>query len=600
MKLERLPQFVRAMICLLGALSASARPAHAEEPELNPYECLGRYEAATGNRTIGQIEKEITKRLGELDNPDEPKSVNAMKHCVVAMLKSRAGHSDAPEHYARAVQDAPNEPGYELFYGTHYSLYRGARGPVLELAEQHFYTALEKLRRLEKQNRYRPHHATVEDWTKKRLLVLYQQDGLQLLPGKGYPQKPSGLGWPGVAVGAIVGISQDTRDFNRRGDWNEMRTFSGEADFANSDLRAGGANRPEVGRGLTDREIWDLPRAPLRYQLDTKLRLRQNAIGALDATYYRSHAEKAQVTSFYFPTQNLADVQVEEYGVGYERVFALYPLFDVKLMPAFKLGSRTGIVEFLPQEKEDYRLYEGRLSVSRFLGADKLTAELGYTLVDMVDPPGPDLDRLREKHVRSAKLEYALYSPLVLPKFEHGSFGSMRTPTRGWYFYLGVTQDDEVYGIRTVTKRDLFAGTRFEGSGAWDVTLQGTYGTSTQTYAAVESASVFSDRTQEFAALRTNLTPQYRFVDPDALPGVASGFDSLMLVLPLSHDLGLTGRKDYENLRGGAELWAKLFVTPIHGAPLLFTAGYNYQYFYNISKGLHLFQANLRLGWGEL
>ena len=32
----------------------------------------------------------------------------------------------------------------------------------------------------------------------------------------------------------------------------------------------------------------------------------------------------------------------------------------------------------------------------------------------------------------------------------------------------------------------------------------------------------------------------------------------------------------------------------------LLTAGYNYQYFWDISKGIHIFQANMRWGWGDL
>jgi len=68
----------------------------------------------------------------------------------------------------------------------------------------------------------------------------------------------------------------------------------------------------------------------------------------------------------------------------------------------------------------------------------------------------------------------------------------------------------------------------------------------------------------------------------------------------VSHDLGLKGRKDYENIRGGLEAWAKFLVYPVLGPALLTTAGYSYEYFYNIKKGIHIFQANLRMGWGDL
>jgi hypothetical protein len=83
-------------------------------PEINPYECLGRYEAATGNRSMTQVRAELEKRLNPLFEGPEPQTVKAMKACVVAMLKSRLGDSDAAEYYEMAVENDPEEPGYEF------------------------------------------------------------------------------------------------------------------------------------------------------------------------------------------------------------------------------------------------------------------------------------------------------------------------------------------------------------------------------------------------------------------------------------------------------------------------------------------------------
>lgn len=619
-------RFFKGLATLLSVgagLAAAPRLARAEDPEFNPYECLGRYEAATGNRTISQIKQELKKRTPELDNKDEPKSVNAMKHCVVAMLMSRTGDGDAPKHYEIAVQNAPQEPGYELWFANHYSMFRGARSPVTETAEVHYYASLKKLEALRGSGKYRAYHAVVEEWTKKRLMVLYQQDGLHLIPGKQYPQKPQALYRPGVSIGAIAGLSKDTRDFNRKGDWNEMRTFTLEREFASSDVRAGGANRPEpYFKGLRDFEVYAIPRAPLRYHLDAKLRYRQNPIGTLDFTFDQSHAEQAQITGFYFPAgcgldktklcteldgskNGLNDVDVRQIGGAYERVLPLYPLFDAKVGLSYKRVHRTGVVEFLPNKAEDFNLFEGKLALSRFVGSDKITAELGYAYFDMPLGVGPVPEQQRSRHIRSALLEYALYSPLVLPSFAAGEPSFLRTPTRGWYFYTGIVQDDELYGFRTVTKRDIFLGSRFEGSGAFDISLQGTYATGKQTFSNADTGMLFSDPTQEFAGFRSNLTPQVRIINPDAIPGIAWGFDSLMLVFPVSHDLGLKqASKDYENIRAGVEMWGRMF-SPVLGPAFLVTAGYTYQNFYNINqgrnpKGMHLFMLNLRMGWGDL
>lgn len=621
--MKRFFQGLAALLSLGAGLVAAPRLAHAEDPELNPYECLGRYEAATGNRTISQIKQEIKKRLPELDNKDEPKSVNAMKHCVVAMLMSRTGDGDAPLHYEIAVQNAPQEPGYELWWANHYSMFRGARSPVTETAEVHYYASLKKLKALRDSGKYRAYHAVVEEWTKKRLMVLYQQDGVHVIPGKLYPQQPFGLYAPGFSIGAITGFSKDTRDFNRKGDWNEARTFTLEQQFANSDVRAGGASRPDpYFKGLQPFEKYEIPRAPLRYHLDVKLRYRQNPIGTLDAVYEVAHAEQSQITGFYYPAgcgldktmlcteldgskNGLNDVDVRQIGGAYERVLPLYPLFDAKVGLSYKRVHRTGVVEFLPNKAEDFNLFEGKLALSRFVGSDKVTAELGYTYFDMPLGEGPVPEQQRSRHIRSALLEYALYSPLVLPSLTPGEPSFLRTPTRGWYFYAGIVQDDELYGFRTVTKRDIFLGSRFEGSGAFDITLQGTYATGKQTFSNADTGMLFSDPTQAFAGFRTNLTPQVRLINPDAIPGISWGFDSLMLVFPISHDLGLKqASKDYENIRAGVEMWGRLF-SPVLGPALLLTGGYTYQNFYNINgganpKGMHLFMLNARLGWGDL
>lgn len=618
--MKRSIQGLAALFSFAAGLCVLPSQARAEDPELNPYECLGRYEGATGNRTIAQIKQEIEKRLRDLDRPEEPKSVNAMKHCVVAMLMSRAGDGDAPKHYELSVKNAPNEPGYELWYGNHYTMFRGARGPISETAEPHYYAALQKLEALRKKDKYRAYHAVVEEWVKKRLMVMYQQDGLHLIPGKQYPQKPWGLYTPGVSVGAIASISKDTRDFNRKGDWIEARTFSNERDFADSDVRAGGAQRTApYGVGLNDDERYKIPRAPLRYHLDAKLRYRQNPIGTLDFNYNQSHAEQSQITSFYFPAgcefipscneldgseNGLNDVDVREIGGAFERVTDLYPLFDAKVNLSYRRVKRTGVIEFLPKKVENFNMYEGGLKLSRFVGSDKIHLELGYAFLDLPDGPGPVRQQKREKHIRSALLEYALYSPLVLPSLSAGEPSLLRTPTRGWYFYAGAVLDEEAYGAYQVNKRDLFLGNRFEGSGIFDITLQGTWSTSTTQFVETNDGALYSEPALKYGSVRINTTPQIRIVNPDALPGIKWGIDSLMVVFPMHWDKIIEGRPDYDNFRVGPEVWARIF-QPAGGSAFLATLGYQYQFFYNINegnnpKGMHLFMANLRLGWGDL
>jgi hypothetical protein len=87
--------------------------------------------------------------------------------------------------------------------------------------------------------------------------------------------------------------------------------------------------------------------------------------------------------------------------------------------------------------------------------------------------------------------------------------------------------------------------------------------------------------------------------------------DMLNLVIPLSWDVSLDGPanynpddtedhgNDYANVRGGVELWYKMYGTGLFGSAFLFTVGYEMQYFYNIVKTMHMAHANVRLGWGD-
>ena len=500
-----------------------------------------------------------------------------------------------------------------------YSNFRGARGIVVEPAEDHFYKGLEKIDALKRAGKFRDYHKVVEEWIHKRLMVTYQEDGLQILPWKAYPQHGySGHDAPGVALMAQLSVSKDTRDFFRN---NEMRLFTGELMFANGPYRA-------LGK-LTTKQIYDIARAPVRYRHEERLRLRHNLIGAIDVSYAYEAAEKGQVNSYYLPPPagRLTDTNVQEIGIGYERVIPLYPLFDFKLAGGVKHIDRQGVIEFQEFDREKIWLFEARPSFSRFIGPDKLTLDFVYVYMNVPDVPfGVKADAQRSKYIRAANLEYAMYTPLVLPEFRNGELGMHRTPTRGWYFNAGAADDDDVYGVRTVRKRDFYLGTRFEGAGNYDVSLQGTYSTFNMTQLDLDTGAVGEDPYApplKSSSFRTTAIIQRRLINPDAIPGINGSFlapDMLNLVIPVTWDKGLSGStcqlpgavyastytssadcyKTYENVRIGAEVWAKFFGTGFGGPAFLATLGYDYQYFYNIKKAFNEVHLNLRMGWGKL
>src|SRR5690606_19142196 len=142
-----------------------------------------------------------------------PRTVTAMKACVIARLKARLGQADARKWFKKSIEFDPEEPGYELFMGMYYSMMRGAKTPVIEEAELHLNRALRKLDELEKSGRLKPYHEIVRSFTQKRLMVLYQQDGQQLLPFKGANPNPKLLQFPQLSVYGEFLASSDTRDF---------------------------------------------------------------------------------------------------------------------------------------------------------------------------------------------------------------------------------------------------------------------------------------------------------------------------------------------------------------------------------------------------
>jgi len=593
----------------LFSLLLLAPTAQAENADLrvqsreNPFSCVGAYEALTGGgRTLDEMRDELRALLARLESDSREKKAGpdvdrAAELCVAGRLKARLGHQDASDLLEAAIRAAPHEPGYELFAGMYWAGMRGARRPLLERAERHFYAGLAKLKDLRARGQALSFHDVVEDWLHKQLLVLYQEDGAQLLPWKAYRPWPGGRWAPGLAFSSQLRFAQDTRDFFYN---SEMRQFTGEAAFASSDLRAGAA--------FDARDAWDLVRAPHRFEVQNRLRLRHAWLGALDALHSYMFSPQSQIQNFYDPQSALSDVTVFLLGLGYERGFSLYPLFDLRLAGSFSRGTRRGTVEFEPQELEHFNQLEAHPSFSRFFGSDKVTLDLSYVLIDLADAPsGVVDDRLRRRDIRAARLEYALYSPLLLPSFSDGDFGLRRTATRGWYFYVGAVDDREAWGVHTLVRRDLFAGTRYNGPGRFEITVQGTYYTSnTRGYNPNRNPPLlYSEVGQDYSSARLSLLPQIRLVDQETLPGVPQsalgfGVDMLNLVFPLHADRALDGGRDFENLRGGMELWMKVFGTGFGGPAVLLTLGYDFQYFYRLQKSLHLAQVALRLGWGRL
>jgi hypothetical protein len=606
MTFSLLPKSLRSLgwllalfVLALPKIAAAEEPKQATGPKINPYECYGRWESLTGNRNVSEMRFELERRMIWLKEPGEPDTIVAMKYCTVGKLKSRLGDADTYEYFQKAIELDPTEPGYELWAGIYWTLNRGAKRPVAEMAEKHLYAGLRKIEALKAAGKMKDYHYIAEDWIQRELNVLYHYDGQPLLPWKAYERKgDAGLYAPSLSVSSQLRVAKDTRDF-----WfnNEARQFTGEQIFANSDIRANGT--------LTARQKWDIVRAPLRLQSENKVRVRQNYLGTFDALYTYLHIYNGQITSFYKPTDFYNDVVVHQVGGGYERVFPLYPLFDLRLAGSIQRVYRTGCVEFVPNRQEQFWLYEFKPSLSRFITTDKLTINAVWARLNMPGTIGaPPEQAIREKTIRAINFEYGLYSMLTLPSFAYGTLSTYRTPTRGLYIFGGFMQDDELWGLQMVTKKDYYAGLRLEGPFNTDFTYQGTYLTTKQTFVDPNSPNptLFTDaRQQSHSFYRSTFVVQQRVRSYDTFPGVpprSGGFasDTFVLVFPFFWDKNLTGPNDYENVRGGAQIWTKIYALGLGGTAFLATVGYDAQYFYRINKMMHMGQIAIRMGWGDL
>jgi hypothetical protein len=581
----------RALIA--AVVMAGAGVAHADDavqgPPINPFRCRGDAEAIARDLTVGEIRVEIERRVSAPPD-DDPPTVVAHEQCVIAELMKRVGDLDAADWYERAIATNPGEPGYELWYGSYLGGARGANGPIVEGAEKHYYRGIAKLEGRGPETA--EFDKTTAEWLQRRLLDLYQRDGLPLVGWKAFKYEEGDLVRPGVALSSVFQVSSDTRDFFYG---NEMRAFTGEAAFAESSLR--------LGRPLTNTEKFNLIRTPLRTGWNNRVRFRHNWIGAIDLEHRWFQAKNAQIGIFTQPN-DYVDIEVTELGAGFSRTIPVGPLFDLDLAGSYRRTSRTGVVEYLPDEEQQFNTFEATPSLSRFVGPDKLTLRAAYVYMAIPDlEGGMPYEQARGQTIRALHLEYAMYRKAPILSFAGGRPHFDRKYTRGWHFYAGVAEDAQVYGLRQVLARDHYLGTTLKGWGDYDVTLQGTlYTAGTRFVDPEEPMGLESDPSQAHAQYRTTFALARRLIDEDVTPGMPKshlGFApaSLVLVMPFTHDLAVKGSNDFENVRGGAELWLKLIGTGLGGATFLITGGYDYQFFYHQTKGAHMAHLAVRLGW---
>ncbi len=506
------------------------------------------------------------------------KDKNAYSFCIIAELMKRVGDYQAEDYYKKAIGASPDEPAYELFYADYLRNFRGAQRPLFPEAEEHYYKALKKLEELKQKKHRKAFDVETQRRVERGLIALYQQDGLPLLCWKSDIIEPKRvLERPFVFFSTIDKYAKQTTDFD---EVDDVRDFTSEALFASSKMR--------LNRALTEDELKNVIRSKKQCETLNRLRFRYRYRPALDIFYRYREIDDAQITNFFEPNK-YNDVNLNEYGMAIEKPLGFSQYFDLFLKGTFKRTKREGIIEFLPDTKEDINHFEAKTALSRFFGPNKANLELTYVFQD-IDPDIANPPK-RDRQIFASTL--VLLRPLYELRFE----------TRGLEIFGGIVHDKEKFGHVDVRKNDYFVGASLKGFelseqlNTFDVTIQPTIFTS----------EVEGDKSQDNSQYRTNFTLLYRICDEEKVPGIPKKVMGtypafLHLAIAIRHDIAIDGPKDFESFKAGIELNTKFFIrsfgeTKVFGTTFLASLGYYYQHFHRLDRDLNLFSFNISMGF---
>jgi hypothetical protein len=515
---------------------------------------------------------------------------------VLLCLLARSAFAQRPTACEQSEAHADYRTG--LYWATE----RGSNAPALETAERYYHSALSKAEQLPAGSC----REALERQVLIQLRILYQQDGLPILPWKGWNAGRHDPYLPGVGLVAGVFVSNDPAPSIED---SRMRRFTGEAAFANSDTRLGGTPEP-----LSELDRWRIARAPTQTSIVLGATLRENWLGRFRFGFHATHADDAQITSYYLPSA-LNDTRRTELRVSYDRVFPLDPVLDLGLAAQFSRLEVEGFVEFRPQHAEQYNVIGFSPSFSRTVGPGRLTLTGSYLHAAIPDLPNSSPGfRQRGSWVRGLSLQYTDLATATFNPFAWGSFAPYRTVPEGFATYLGFTQRDDTEGLATLTHHDWYGGVHWEGPQPLAFQFETALFRTTHQVYQEDYQTEASDPTRSFASLRLLALPKVRLlhvnrVDPRPLVLGNTQLAELTLVFPLGWELALDGPSnyhpldtrnhgnDYAHFRVGSEFWLRsLSFEPLGGSVML-NAGFDLVHYYEIAKTQHLAHAGASLGW---
>ncbi len=575
--MKKLRISVLMMIFLFIYLLAFASESE-KTKQKNPFACLGEAIALRNELSTEEIKIEISKRINTL-KPQDSHSL-----CVIAELMKRVGDYRAEDYYKNAIYENKIEPAYELFYADYLRNFRGPQRPLFSEAEDHYFKGLRKLEQYRKKQlkdceikstNAQPFDCETQRRIERGIITLYQEDGFPLLYWKSnIIDSQRFLKRPYCFFSTINNYGKLANDLDQVDD---IRDLTSESLFASSEKR--------LNRKLNEHELKNIIRIKEQFETFNRIRFRYKNLPVIDILYRYKEINNAQITSFLDPN-NFNDVKLNENGIVIDKPFNFSPVLDFFLKGSYKRTKREGIIEFLPETKEEVNHYETNAVVSRFFGPDKSNLEITYLFQD-INPDIPNPPK-REREIFAARFSHQIFRPLRILQ----SVYEQRFATRGLEIFGGIVQDKEKYGDTDVRKKDFFIGTSFKGLGDFDLTIQPTIFTS----------EVEGDKSQDNSQYRTNFTLLYRILDEEKEPGIPKKIMGvhpafLHLVIAIKHDIAIEGLESFENAKVGIGLDAKLFNSGFRKTTFLVSARYDYQRFYNLNKDFSLFIFNLSMGF---
>lgn len=563
------------LICMTPARSLAGE-------KINPYECRDRaLKEAPSNASAEQIRRAIDGfRKGK---PDDLVS-NAANLCSIAVLTLRLDGFAADCVYRDAIAANRAEPAYSAFYAEYLRNFRGPAQPLFHHTERAYFDALGKLRASVPEGRFpcaegdqSPDCAT-EMLVTRGLAYLYQREGVPLLATRmdGVARKR-----PRLFFSVLSKFSRVTSDSEER---DSARDFTAEAVFSETPQR--------VGRDLDEAELRNLIRTKEVTDTAYRLRLRNQAWPTIDLFHRDKHIDDAQITDFRNPGV-FNDIQLRENGIGLEKIGSL-GRYDLSFAVSYSQIEQEGLVEQDPEAEEQIDSITARAVVSRFFGANKLNLIL--TLVDQDIDQRVDEPIDRERRIEAATLECHL-SGTAAPSVHEAKFGKA-VSSRGILLSGGAVRDTERFGDTEIVRQNFFGSVTWRGRRLvdnWHVFDLGIQ-------PALFTSEVMDDRDQNNAQYRTSFNLLYKAIDEDTAKWPRPGFVGLNptllhVVVPVRHDLAVTGPDHFENWAVGLRLISTFYVPGLRGATLFASAEGGYERYYKVDESVYTMGVKIGLGY---